>query len=138
MEGPYDGVMGFSMGASVAHSYILHKEQEVKCGKATQGPFKFGIMFSTIRPPYDCNALSHGTLAYLDPRAMDKPCTTPTTHIWGMEDFNRAEAQQSIDFFHPKSRFVFTHGKGHQIPSSEEDVVSMVKAIRRVLMLASG
>lgn len=136
LEGPYDGVMGFSMGANVALSYILHKEQEVKTGRATQLPFKFGILFSTIRPPYDCAALENRTLAYLDPYGVDNVCMAPTAHIWGTEDPHSADAQGNTEFFHPDSRFVFRHGRDHQIPSAPEDVVSMVKVIRRVLMLA--
>ncbi|KAK9860168.1 hypothetical protein MYU51_010509 [Penicillium brevicompactum] len=44
-NGPFDGVLGFSLGAALAMSYILHKQRTQPHGKL---PFYFATVFSPI------------------------------------------------------------------------------------------
>ncbi|CAI7635151.1 unnamed protein product [Penicillium viridicatum] len=134
-EGPYDGVMGFSLGATFVMSWMFKKLREQKDKKPVQLPFKVGIFFS-----------APGLLQYHDLLAeelfgskfnpADGLLDLPTAHIWGCHDRDKEKAEAASQACNELVRSVFVHDKGHEIPISSDNVISMVKAINRAITRA--
>ncbi|PFH54900.1 hypothetical protein XA68_12409 [Ophiocordyceps unilateralis] len=131
-EGPFDGAMGFSHGASLIATYLLQCQQ-------TQ-PFKCAIFLSASRP-YDVAALSTGVLRYADPDPDRRPLLSlPTTHIWGSrDDAYGDQCNVLVAMSDEAKRNVYIHKGGHEIPGprAKDDVQGCVRAIRRVIERAS-
>ncbi|KAJ5511533.1 Serine hydrolase FSH [Penicillium expansum] len=134
-EGPYDGVMGFSLGATFVMSWMFKKLREQKDNKAVQLPFKVGIFFS-----------APGLLQYHDLLAeelfgskfnpADGLLDIPTAHIWGCHDRDKEKAEAASKACNELVRSAFVHGKGHEIPISSDNVILMAKAINRAITRA--
>ena len=101
-------------------------------------PFKVAVFFSNARQPYDHNALATDRIAYLDSAQMGSVIDMPTAHIWGSADPHAQQAQRAVDFCDPERRSIFVHAKGHEIPSSMEDTVSIAKVINRAVSQVEG
>lgn len=52
-DGPFDGLIGFSQGATLALSYLLHQEMRRPRGAP---PFRFAVLFSCAGPAFSCDA----------------------------------------------------------------------------------
>lgn len=134
-EGPYDGVMGFSLGATFVMSWMFKKLREQKDNKPVQLPFKVGIFFS-----------APGLLQYHDLlteelfgskfNPADGLLDIPTAHIWGCHDRDKEKAEAASQACNELVRSVFVHDKGHEIPISSDNVILMVKAINRAITRA--
>lgn len=129
-EGPYDGIIGFSFGACIAISWMLYLRQEG--GGKAKLPFKVGIFFSNALPLSDLNALRQGQIKHLikPPECLD----LPSAHIWGAKDAGHENARFACETCSASTRAVYIHDKGHGIPTSVDDTVSMVKTINRAIM----
>ncbi|KAJ5588139.1 hypothetical protein N7537_010817 [Penicillium hordei] len=134
-EGPYDGVMGFSLGATFVMSWMFKKLREQKDNKPVQLPFRVGIFFS-----------APGLLQYHDLLAeelfgskfnpADGLLDLPTAHIWGCHDRDKEKAEAASQACNELVRSVFVHDKGHEIPISSDNVILMVKVINRAITRA--
>ncbi|RDW89981.1 uncharacterized protein DSM5745_01756 [Aspergillus mulundensis] len=128
-EGPYDGVIGFSLGSILALSWMIQQRQE----KGIEGsPFKVAIFFSSIFPLRDMDALRQGrvvTLASIPEECLD----LPTAHIWGAEDEGQEHAENTYRACKASTRSVYVHGRGHEISTAPDDLISMVKVINRAI-----
>ncbi|KAB8271194.1 serine hydrolase FSH [Aspergillus minisclerotigenes] len=137
-EGPFDGIIGFSMGATMALSWLVNWYQTKQANGSDDAPFKVAVFFSNARQPYDHDALAMDRIAYLDSAQMGKVIDMPTAHIWGSADPQAEEAQRAVNFCDSERRSIFVHGKGHEIPSSVEDTVSIAKVINRAIYQVEG
>ncbi|KGO73767.1 Serine hydrolase FSH [Penicillium italicum] len=134
-EGPYDGVMGFSLGATFVMSWMFKKLREQNDDKPVQLPFKVGIFFS-----------APGLLQYHDLlveqlfgskfNPADGFLDIPTAHIWGCHDRDKEKAEAASQACNELVRSVFVHDKGHEIPISSDNVILMAKAINRAITRA--
>ncbi|KAE8344558.1 hypothetical protein BDV24DRAFT_160298 [Aspergillus arachidicola] len=134
-EGPFDGIIGFSLGATMALSWLVNWYQ---ANGSDVAPFKVAVFFSNARQPYDHDALAMDRIAYLNSTQIGKVIDMPTAHIWGSADPQAEEAQRAVDFCDSEKRSIFVHGKGHEIPSSVEDTVSIAKVINRAIYQVEG
>jgi predicted esterase len=83
VEGPFDGVIGYSQGASLAATYLIRFSQ---LPPSAPLPFKCAIFFSGGRP-FDPRALGKGNLVLIDPEQQVTPLLSlPTASIWGRND----------------------------------------------------
>ncbi|KAL4934291.1 serine hydrolase FSH [Aspergillus undulatus] len=142
VEGPYDGVLGFSLGANIAMSWMIQRQ-----GENQALPFKVGIFFSNSFPLYDMAALQQGRVEHANAVANSFLNTDsvsvreslrldlPTAHIWGARDAGWEHAQSASRVCKEARRLVYVHGKGHEISTASEDLISMVKAINRAIGL---
>ncbi|KAL3473807.1 serine hydrolase FSH [Aspergillus californicus] len=121
-EGPYDGVIGFSMGALVAIWWMMQCQSE---GKPL--PFRVAILFSASP---DAKSMPVGNIP-------DVCLDLPTAHIWGEEDAWLETAQIVSRICTAEKRSIYVHQKGHEISGAPEDVIGMVKAINRALAMAA-
>ncbi|KAL2810108.1 serine hydrolase FSH [Aspergillus granulosus] len=126
-EGPYDGVIGFSLGANVALSWMI------KCQRSGEPlPFKVGIFFSCAFPLRDVDALQQGRLASLV-NVPGEYLDLPTAHIWGASDVGQEYAQYAYQACEASKRSVYVHSEGHEISAAPNDLITMVKAVNRAI-----
>ncbi|GMG02951.1 unnamed protein product [Aspergillus oryzae] len=137
-EGPFDGIIGFSLGATMALSWLVNWYQTKQANGSEVAPFRVAVFFSNARQPFDHDALAMDRIAYLDSVQMGKVIDIPTAHIWGSADPQAEEAQRAVNFCDSERRSIFVHEKGHEIPSSVEDTVSIAKVINRAIYQVEG
>ncbi|KAL8707780.1 MAG: hypothetical protein Q9220_007232 [cf. Caloplaca sp. 1 TL-2023] len=102
---PFDGILGFSEGASLAASLILRT--------ATQGqpdPFKFAIFICSVLV---CHFDARDVLL-ADETSMR--ITIPTAHITGARDPGRPTSMTLYNLCDPSCASLYQHSKGHTIP----------------------
>ncbi|CAG8942941.1 unnamed protein product [Penicillium salamii] len=136
VEGPYDGIIGFSLGANFALSWMINKIQ--KNGNRGQLPFKVGIFFSTADRLLECKETPEKFVAPWNPVEIDGIIDIPTAHIWGTADSHRANSQLASLACDEDNRSIFVHDRGHEVPISAENVISAAKAINRAITRAQG
>lgn len=121
-DGPFDGILGFSEGSSVAASLMLRR--------AAQGRvplFRFAIFFCAVLTFRSDN---EGPIL-----ADERPerIRVPTLHITGARDPARLSSMTLYNLCDKQLVFHYDHGKGHTIPwgpFTEE----ITKWIRKILM----
>jgi hypothetical protein len=122
-EGPFDGVLGFSHGATLAFQFLLQHAKKnplepdfalFRCAVFMAGPPPFGEDGMRLR-----RSEGQGPLLRL-----------PSVHIVGKQDFLYQETLNLHGFCEEKSAKLLTHEKGHLVPRDKESTGSMVKAIR--------
>lgn len=128
-EGPFDGVMSFSLGATLAASLMVHKLLKDPRKERLQPTFRCAIFFcggipEVISP--DDHAERRALSFEVDGEVID----VPTAHIWGANDhlyptFGVVLSQLCKE----DKRSVFVHEGGHEIPGPK-DPDALQKAIR--------
>ncbi|KNG83685.1 hypothetical protein ANOM_007670 [Aspergillus nomiae NRRL 13137] len=137
-EGPFDGIIGFSVGATMALSCLLDWDQTKQGVRSHVTPFKVAVFFSNASQPYDLDALASDHIAYLNSAQIGRVLNMPTAHIWGSADPQAADARRAVEFCDPEKRSVFVHASGHEIPDSVENAVSIAKVINRAISQVEG
>ncbi|PGH03619.1 hypothetical protein AJ79_07310 [Helicocarpus griseus UAMH5409] len=137
-EGPFDGVLGFSHGASLAASFIARKHHQ----DHLKPVFKCAILISAP-PAMAWQGLSGAKqLRILDADEDGELIQMPTAIIWGRQD-PYLGAVSALGTVIPKlcgaaNRVEYVHGGGHEVPSSSsmEVLAGSVKMIKRVIDMA--
>ena len=121
-KSPYDGVLGFSEGASVAAALMLRQNSE---GKASA--FQFAIFICGVPPfRWDKNDL-------VLPNETTERIRVPTAHILGAEDLGRQAGRMMHDLCEESSASLIYHKGGHTIPWDLQTTALIAEAIRGVL-----
>lgn len=132
LEGPYDGVLAYSHGASLAATYIV---QQAQLHPTSPLPFKCAIFLSGGIPA-DPSALDRNELRLLNPMRDGKPLMLPTAHVWGANDtlYPGTSAVLS-ELCDEGMKCVFVHDEGHTLPNGKvkEAVLSAARVIRRTV-----
>ncbi|KAF7631502.1 serine hydrolase FSH [Aspergillus flavus] len=131
-EGPFDGIIGFSLGASLAILWLKHKQEALNMGDITSLPIKVVILFSTSYV-HDYRVLAKGNPVAWDPSHAGARLDLPSAHIWGAKDPCKSLAQAGAEFFNHDKLSTYIHERGHGIPSAIEEVVQVAKAINRAI-----
>lgn len=137
LDGPYDGLIGFSLGCSLGASWLIreltlrpHEPLSIKCA----------IFFSGIRP-VDTIALDRGEICFLEPPADGSPLLRgfPTAHIWARNDHWAEGSEKLCSMCDQSERTVFLHGEGHSVPGAraKDALLGSVQAIRRTVAKAT-
>ncbi|GAB1316524.1 Family of serine hydrolases 3 [Madurella fahalii] len=131
-EGPFDGLLAFSQGATISATYLAHAQM-----RGVAVPFKCAIFFSA-GGVFDADLLAKGEVSMLTPESVGEVIRIPTAHIWGLNDSTVNSAAVAAVCAGEK-RQVFTHDGAHEIPGvrSPADVKSSVRIMRRVISMAS-
>ena len=117
-DGPFDGVLGFSEGASVAASLMLRRAAQSRVPL-----FKFAIFFSAI---LTFRSDDEGPIL-----ADERPerINVPTLHLTGARDPARLSSMTLYNLCDRPSAVHYDHGKGHTIPwgPSTEEITKRVR-----------
>lgn len=134
VEGPFDGVFAFSQGAQLAATYIVHKTRQ---SPQSNPIFKCAVFFSAGMA-YDPDQLQQKTDRPLSHAVDGEVIRIPTAHIWGCNDSSSGEQVSGICASECKE--IYVHDGGHEIPGARMSVAvrSIVRAIRRVVSLATN
>ena len=132
-EGPFDGVISYSQGASLAATYMIRFSQ---LHPSAPLPFKCAIFFSGGRP-LDPRSLGKGNLVLIDPEQQVTPLLSlPTASIWGRNDPLWPGSSETLwKLCDPANRASFVHDEGHDIPGAraKDAVLGSVRVIRKVI-----
>ncbi|KAL4914901.1 serine hydrolase FSH [Aspergillus aurantiobrunneus] len=132
-EGPYDGVLGFSLGANIAMLWMIHRQQHRPHEPL---PSRVGVFFSNTFGLIDLDALRQGQVRYAE--KLSECLDLPTAHVWGAKDGGGEDARVTSQVYKAGTRSTYVHGKAHEISTAGEDVMGMVKAINRAIGEAEG
>ncbi|KAJ5733816.1 hypothetical protein N7493_002602 [Penicillium malachiteum] len=137
VEGPYDGVIGFSIGALLASTFLIRE----KARNPTKPlPFKCAI-FLCAAAALDPTALARGEITLLKPIPTSSfLLELPTAHIWGRNDTLWADRSELLSSLcDPQESSIFLHDEGHAIPGprAKEALLGSARAIRRTVGKAS-
>ncbi|KAF5716828.1 serine hydrolase FSH [Fusarium mundagurra] len=130
-EGPFDGVLGFSQGASLAAMIIARARH------SNPPPFQFAIFFCAGLP-YCEKSLSAGEVKFLRLEDTQGPVIhVPTAHIFGKKDPDVSYSKAMTELCHPWGRVLLDHGAGHEIPRVPVEIVDdMARAVEKVVTKA--
>ena len=133
VEGPFDGVLAFSQGASLAATYLFQFAQQ---HPSTPLPFKCAVFFSGGRP-LDPTLLAKGERKLLEPKDPQAArLRLPTAHIWGRNDTLWPGTSEVLcELCEEGEKLVFLHDEGHDIPGAraKEAVQGSLRVIRRTV-----
>ncbi|TEY39883.1 hypothetical protein BOTCAL_0448g00090 [Botryotinia calthae] len=148
-EGPFDGIMAFSHGVSLASMFViqsLQKSCEVLPGSPhypAQTPcpiFKCAVFLSGVRPTnMGLSVEEDGQIRFLDEHLDGVIIDIPTAHIFAFNDaVIPGESKKLTELCASDTRAIFVHDQGHEVPKSREAVLGAVHVIRRVIDCASA
>ncbi|KAJ5683541.1 Serine hydrolase FSH [Penicillium macrosclerotiorum] len=130
LYGPFDGVLGFSHGGTLAAGYLIH---QAKISPAEAPRFRCAIFVNSL-PPFHMRPGEHPVIE----DGLDGYIHIPCVHIAGEKDplFDFSLAlHQKCD---PKESTFVVHGKGHDIPTDKKNVAIMATAIRKLAIKLTG
>lgn len=123
-DGPFDGVLGFSHGGTLAFGFLAHL---FKTNPYEPPPFRCAIFMNAPAPfrmdHYDNVIMEDGLKGLID---------IPTLHIAGTNDFAYPYSLKLYALCDPRLSTLFLHEKGHQIPSDARNVKRIATAIREL------
>ena len=130
-EGPFDGILGFSEGATVAATFLIDYLQRV--AKNEQKAELRGAVFISGGPPYTADGKD---VALADEKG--QMITIPTCHIIGCND---TVIDGCVALYHvcdENSATIVDHGKGHMVPHDEKSLGIMAKGMRDLIACCSA
>ncbi|XP_077517548.1 esterase OVCA2-like isoform X2 [Amblyomma americanum] len=124
LEGPFDGILGFSQGAAMAAMILL-----MQCLKKVECSFKFGVLVAGFRS----RSSAHDHLF-----AKEGLIDVPTLHIVGETDniIPKAQAIEILPFFVSPS--VLYHPGGHFLPTSGQCKMDYIDFFKQMASMHNG
>ncbi|PWY62240.1 hypothetical protein BO83DRAFT_326572, partial [Aspergillus eucalypticola CBS 122712] len=126
-KGPYDGLMAFSLGISIAITLLL---DHVRKGSTQPLSFKVAVLFSNPGELYNVDS---PRLGRFEPLHRQPTITILTAHIWGSADAWSDKASLAPGYCRKENQSIFVHDGGHEIPTAARDVVRMANVIQRAI-----
>ncbi|KAI0798929.1 serine hydrolase FSH [Xylaria sp. FL0064] len=134
-SGPFDCVLGFSLGAALIATLLLAEDGEPELRRAQEMIIKGVVLICGIRP-MDWGALVKGQLRAL--AAEDVPAErkirVPTVHAWSREDNDYpGHSEALVQMCEERKRTEVLHGAGHDVPRKVDDVAKLVATVKTVV-----
>ena len=132
VDGPFDGIIGYSQGAALAASLLLQDQHDQ--ASQLQPRFKCAIFFSGGLP-FRPAALRCSKVEYLDPVVDGQPINIPTANIWGSNDVDFPDTSPKLSqLCEARCRDEVVHDGGHVIPALKGDLLAdVVNAFQRTV-----
>ncbi|KAE8143893.1 serine hydrolase FSH [Aspergillus pseudotamarii] len=130
-NGPFDAVMGFSLGAALAVMLLLHVNQLQAAGEQipVRLPFKCAILLCGVLP-YSLTELQRGQKKLLHPEETGAIIRIPTVHAWSPNDVDYpGHSRLLMQMCDPAKRVDIAHCVGHGVPSRGEELIKLAQAI---------
>lgn len=129
-NGPFDIVIGFSLGAALTASLLLQPcLEENVMGQIKSALFICGSL------PCDWNQLQRGEVALLEAEGVGRVIQTPTVHAWSLQDVEHSEqSKKLVRMCGERTRIEVIHSAGHNVPSLREEVLAVANAVRQVVV----
>ena len=123
-DGPFDAVIGFSHGGTLACGFIAHWTKQ---HPYENPPFRCAVFFNSL-PPFVVGRDGE----FVFEMGLKGCVNIPTLHVVGREDFIYEHSLKLYQVCEEKSATLILHEKGHEIPS-EPKVLKKVTAAMREL-----
>jgi hypothetical protein len=121
-EGPFDGVLGFLHGTTLAAAFLLH-HTATRPQDPPWAPFRCAVFIAGLAPFEE-----DGSRMRADERgAVFK---LPSVHVAGREDEIFEESLNLYRLCERDRAVLVVHEKGHLIPRETEDLTAMARSIR--------
>ncbi|KAJ5794583.1 DUF341 domain protein [Penicillium paradoxum] len=127
-QGPFDGIMGFSQGGSLATSFLLYHMATCP-SEPVELLFRFAIIICSGNP---FDARGPKTRRY-HPNEDMRRIPIPTAHIVGRKDDEHPRQLLLHRLCDNRRATVYDHGGGHEIPRHPSAVKGMSDAICRAI-----
>jgi hypothetical protein len=125
-DGPFDGVIGFSQGAAIAASVIIH-HAETHPLEPQYSLFKCAIFVCGGLPPnYEGTRL-------LSPQDDGQVIKIPTAHIVGKKDSLYPDCMALHGLCEKSNSLLYDHGQGHEIPRDPNRRNAMAAVIKSTM-----
>jgi predicted esterase len=121
-EGPFDGILGFSHGATLAAAFLLH-HTATRPQSPPWGPFRCAVFIAGLAPFEE-----DGTRIRADERGA--VIKLPSVHVAGRQDEIFAESLNLYRLCQRDGAALVVHEKGHLIPRERDDLMAVARAIR--------
>lgn len=125
-HGPFDAVLGYSEGATIAATLILDEQERCKAA-GTEPTLKCAIFFAGWPPMM----LSRDNLILSDMGT--ELIDIPTLHVMGSKDPFLAGVMTLYTVCDSDSAILFDHGKGHILPRDEPTLKEIAVKVRRLV-----
>ncbi|KAI9147412.1 serine hydrolase FSH [Paramyrothecium foliicola] len=122
-RGPFDGIIGYSEGATVAATMLLHEQRRCE-KKGIKSMFKYAIFFAGW-PPVDPK-----THAQVLADESDERIEIRTLHIVGSLDPYIHGSIALYNVCDPDTAYLFDHAKGHTLPRDKETIKELGDVVR--------
>lgn len=133
-DGPFDGVMSFSLGATLASSFIIYKLRQNKRKELISPTFRCAIFFSGgIPEEMSENGLERRVMSWQEDGEVIQ---IPTAHIWGANDHMYPDFGKVLSkLCQEEQKAVFIHPGGHEIPGPKDEhtLQEAIRVIKRTI-----
>ncbi|KAJ5372915.1 Serine hydrolase FSH [Penicillium concentricum] len=126
-EGPFDAVIGFSQGAALAASLLIHQSKNYP---AEPSLFRAAV-FICGAAPWDSTGLQH-----ILPQPNTYPISIPTANIVGKADALFPEGIRLFELCEPAKATFYDHGSKHMVPFDMKNTEEMVRIIEETVAKA--
>lgn len=128
-RGPFDAIMGFSQGGSLAARLIIrHAETHPH-----EAPLFRCAIFLCAGQPWDETGRD-----FIKSAPDYHPINIPTAHIVGKEDYIYPMSTEVYKLCEPAKASYYDHGGGHQVPFDPVKNEEMVRVIEEAINKAMG
>ena len=130
-EGPFDGILGNSEGATIAATFLIDYLQKI--ARNERQPGLRCAVFMSGSAPFTADGKD-----VLLADEQGQIITVPTCHIIGWND---SVIDNAIALYHlceEESATIVDHGKGHMVPHDEKSSQIMIKGIRDLIARCSA
>ena len=130
-EGPFDGIVGYSEGATIAGTLLLHEQMRER-DEGRIPMFKCALFFGgwpPMTPTLDGLVLADESDLMLE---------VPTCHIIGSLDPYLHGNLALYNVCDPDTAFIFDHAKGHTLPRDKHMVKELGDTVRRMIDEVNG
>ncbi|KAM0803142.1 putative DUF341 family oxidoreductase [Usnea florida] len=126
-EGPFDAVLGFSQGATLAYSFLA---QHARNSPYELAPFRCAIFFGAL-PPFRIKGEDGGvTEQIIYDEDLQGAVSIPTLHVAGKSDFVYPHSIKLHQLCDASWAGLIVHPKGHEIPRDPKNVALIADGIR--------
>ncbi|PSN61206.1 hypothetical protein BS50DRAFT_652154 [Corynespora cassiicola Philippines] len=125
-EGPFDGIVGYSEGATIAGTLLLHEQMRAD-NEGREPMIKCALFFGgwpPMRPTLDGIVLADESDLMID---------IPTCHIIGSLDPYLHGNIALYNICDPDTAFIFDHAKGHTLPRDKHMVKELGDTVRLMI-----
>lgn len=128
-EGPFDGIIGFSQGATLAYMTLLDQQKL----KPYDVPLFSRAIFICGMPPF---RLTDNSQIVLEPDT--QVLNIPAIHVMGEQDEVLDLSMALAKLTNPNLSLSIVHAKGHDIPKSKDFALQMFKGMEQLDRVANA
>lgn len=126
--GPFDCVLGFSLGAAIAATLLLRPDGDVARSRIRS------VVFICATLPCDWDDLTRHHLRLIQAGEARESIRVPSVHSWSSEDPEYpGQSEQLFQMCKEDGRVKVLHSAGHSIPSRGSEAKAIAEAVKEML-----